>query len=333
MSFDKNEELLDYEMIYRPNDNEQKIFYEIKEENNAFEMIYKPNENKNEKKKKLYTFSIFNDLHLIDSKEYSGEVLRILDKYFVKNNKNKGKLIYKNKKYELKEYLEEIDNNYKDKDIIKLKIYGINNISDMSRMFYGCYHLTSFSEYSNQQNINDSIDIFSEDNSYTFLKEEIKTNDDSRLIEDNNSGLVYDLNKEYIELPFLSSIHKDNDNNILSGINSLLNNIETSLLKRKRILKMEKMFYGCFSLISISEISKWNTSNVINMSDMFNGCTSLISLPNISKWNTMNITYMNNIFKGCSSLISLPDISKWDTNNVTDMNSMFEQCYNLLNIY
>ena len=50
MSFDKNEELLDYEMIYRT-DDEQKILYEIKEENNVFEMIYKPNENKDKKKK------------------------------------------------------------------------------------------------------------------------------------------------------------------------------------------------------------------------------------------------------------------------------------------
>ena len=50
MSFDKNEELLDYEMIYRT-DDEQKILYEIKEENNVFEMIYKPNENKDKKRK------------------------------------------------------------------------------------------------------------------------------------------------------------------------------------------------------------------------------------------------------------------------------------------
>ena len=34
----------------------------------------------------------------------------------MKNNKNKGKLIYNNKKYELKEYFEEIDDNNKDKD-------------------------------------------------------------------------------------------------------------------------------------------------------------------------------------------------------------------------
>ena len=31
MSFDKNEELFDFEIIYRSDDNQQKIFYEEKE--------------------------------------------------------------------------------------------------------------------------------------------------------------------------------------------------------------------------------------------------------------------------------------------------------------
>ena len=190
MSSDKNEELLDYEMIYRT-DDEQKILYEIKEENNVFEMIYKPNENKDKKKEILEVFKKYNLFHFLDNKEYSGNVIRILDKYFIKNNKNKGKLIYKNKKYELKEYFEDIDNNSKDKDIIKLKLYGINNISDMSRIFYGCYHLTSFSEINIQQNVIDSNDIFSEDNSSS--KEEIKSNN-SGLKEENISGLIGDLN-------------------------------------------------------------------------------------------------------------------------------------------
>ena len=111
MSLDKNEGLLDYEMIYGPDNNDQKILYEIKEENNVFEMIYKPNDNKNEKIKKLEKFKKFNNSHFEDDKEYSGDIIRILDKYFIKNNKNKFRLIYNNKKYELKEYFEEIDNN------------------------------------------------------------------------------------------------------------------------------------------------------------------------------------------------------------------------------
>ena len=95
MSFNINEELLDYEMIYGPDDDEQKILYEIKEENNVFKMIYKPYENKNEKIKKLEEFKKFNIFHFEDDKEYSGDVLRVLDKYFIKHNKNKVNLIYK----------------------------------------------------------------------------------------------------------------------------------------------------------------------------------------------------------------------------------------------
>ena len=47
-------------MIYRPDDTEHNILYEIKEENSAFEMIYNPNENINEKKRKLEEFKELN---------------------------------------------------------------------------------------------------------------------------------------------------------------------------------------------------------------------------------------------------------------------------------
>ena len=60
-------------------------------------MIYKPNENKKviiERLKKLKEQLSF---FLETDKEYSGDVLRILGKKFVKRNKNKCILIYKNK--------------------------------------------------------------------------------------------------------------------------------------------------------------------------------------------------------------------------------------------
>ena len=91
------------------------------------------------------------------------EKLKILDEDFIKKNKDKAKIIYKNKIYELKEYFEDIDENYnhKDliklnfedidenynhKDLIKLKIIFIHNIIDMSYMFYDCYTLISLSD-------------------------------------------------------------------------------------------------------------------------------------------------------------------------------------------
>ena len=91
----------------------------------------------------------------------------------------------------------------------------------MSRMFYGCYHLSSFSEINIQQNINDLNDSFSEDNSYTALIKDIKSNY-SNLKEDNTCGLIYDLNKEYIgSTPLLSPIH-NNTTDIFSIYNSYL---------------------------------------------------------------------------------------------------------------
>ena len=92
MLLEKTEALLDYELIYKP-DNNQKLLYEIKKENNAFEMIYKSNENIDEKKKKLKRFKEYNLFHFVYNKEYSGDVIRIFDKYFINHNKNKCKLI------------------------------------------------------------------------------------------------------------------------------------------------------------------------------------------------------------------------------------------------
>ena len=140
------EENVDFQMIYKCEKNDI-IFNEFEGENFGFEIIYKPNENKKEKIEKIKNLKKQFNFFLDTDKEYSGDVLRIFGKKFVKHNKNKCILIYNNKKYELKEYFEEIDNNYKNKDIIKIKLYGINNISDMSRIFYGCYYLTSVLDY------------------------------------------------------------------------------------------------------------------------------------------------------------------------------------------
>ena len=138
------EEIVDFQMIYRHDENTSKIFYDSKLENFGFEMIYKLDKNN---KKIIEKLKKEVNLFLDTDKEYSGDVLRILGQKFVKHNKNKCVLIYKNKKYKLKDFFEEIDNNYKDKDIIKLKLYIFNNISDISRMFYGCYYLISVSDY------------------------------------------------------------------------------------------------------------------------------------------------------------------------------------------
>ena len=209
MSSEQNDVIISNDM----NDNS----YEI---NKYFKMIYKPNENKKEKKEIIKKMIDEDDFTFDDEKETKEEVIRILGKYFVKQNKNKCKIIYNNKKYKLKEYFDEIDINYK-KDIkeIKLKLIGIDNITNMKKMFYGCIHLRSISELDNEniQQYDYQYDISSD--IYSPLLEDINEINNNIEINDElnetnkNSSNFYDgctysekiISKSKFENNFLSS--------------------------------------------------------------------------------------------------------------------------------
>ena len=172
----KKDEFNDSEMIYNI-DNEMSNCKEI----GLFKMIYKLKENKAHKEEKIKTFKEYFGSLFKDEKKDSEDSLRILGKYFVNRNKNKSKLIYNNKKYELKELFKDIDNNYADKDIIKLKIIGINFITDMSRIFNGCFYLSEVSEIQ-ECKINDLNNGLNENN----LNKESKLNESNKS-NNNNS--------------------------------------------------------------------------------------------------------------------------------------------------
>jgi len=87
MSFEQNYDYIGLDLMEKPNLNDE-----------YFIMVYKPNENKNEKKDKIKEFKEEIGFLLDDGKEYKEDVIRIFGKYFVKQNKNKCKIIY-NKKY------------------------------------------------------------------------------------------------------------------------------------------------------------------------------------------------------------------------------------------
>ena len=79
--------------------------------------------------------------------------LKILGRAFIDKNKNNCKIIYKNKIYELEEYAKDIDAFYNNKDSIKFKILFINNILDLTFMFFYFYSLISLS-ISNTKKLN-----------------------------------------------------------------------------------------------------------------------------------------------------------------------------------
>ena len=81
------------------------------------------------KKVRYYLSAIYNP------NEKNDKRVKILGRNFIKKNKVKAKILYKNKICELKEYFEDIDENYNHKDLIKFKIIFIHNIINMSYMF------------------------------------------------------------------------------------------------------------------------------------------------------------------------------------------------------
>ena len=59
-------------------------------------------------------------------------------------------------------YINDIDKEYNNKDEIKIKLKGINNISNMSWMFSGCNSLSSLPDISkwNTSNVNNMSGMF-----------------------------------------------------------------------------------------------------------------------------------------------------------------------------
>ena len=175
----------------------------------------------------------------LEYKSTNDSQIRLFNPFFVGNNKNKCKIIYNEKEYDLRAF----DNNY-NHNSIKIQLRINNNITDLSHMFYKCKELLSIRDLSDD-NITDINKSFNKNNS-------------------NNSGEKSDNPNEISETFYnnslaLSSIPKNTNSSIYSEINGL-NNIKENIFKN--VTNMSGMFGGCSSLISLPDISKWDTKKV-----------------------------------------------------------------------
>ena len=297
-------------------------------------------------------------------KDYNKDKIGILGHIFVSNNKDKCKIIYKDKEYEIKEYFEDIDNNYNYKDDIVLGLKMNNNLIDYRYMFARCEFLVLFLDISqlkdsqlsniNEINYDNGQSLFDKENDNERNKEKENFYKDfeedkyESLFSCDLSGMVKLSIKECI----ISSIDNKNDDlfHIYNSSSFLINSKSINLSymfyeckalislpdiskwNTENVKKMEKMFYGCSSLIILPDISKWNISKVKNISNMFGGCTSLISLPDISNWNVSDCEFMEGIFYKCTSLTTLPDLSNWNVSNFEDMSNLFGKCISLISL-
>ena len=132
-------------------------------------------------------------------KENNKEKIRIFGTEFVKNNIDICKIIYNNEEYELKEYFNDIDDEYNNKDEIKIKLKGINNITDMSFMFDGCNSLSSLPDISkwNTSNVNNMSFMFNGCNALSSLPDISKWNTSNV----NDMYGMFDGCNESLEIP------------------------------------------------------------------------------------------------------------------------------------
>ena len=151
------------------------------------------------------------DIRIIyKSKKENKDKIRIFGKNFVKNNKDKAKIIFNDNEYELKEFFEDIiydDNKYE----IRLILRILEDIIDLGGMFSGCDSLYSFPD---DGIIEENINNYQLSNSIESKEESI-----------NNNNL-----------------------NIETSIIPKKNSLE--LLNTSKVTNMSQMFYECKSLIS-----------------------------------------------------------------------------------
>ena len=259
MSFEINEEYIGIDMIGNSNRIDK-----------YFIMIYKPNENKKEKKEEMKKLKEKKDFFLDDEKEYTEDVIRILGKYFVKQNKNKCKIIYNNKKHKLKEYFDEIDKNYNHEiKEIKLKLIGINNITNMEKIFYGCYHLSSVSESKNEniQTYNNELyDSFFDNCLCSSLFADAESEKKNVCIK-NNLYINYECNEED---PRSVDLYHDYN---LSSVEKI-----SLIQKKNNCCSIENSTQFHNENNNIQNISSVDICKIRNISFLFSGCISLISL-------------------------------------------------------
>ena len=236
-------------------------------------------------------------------------VLKIFGEEFVKNNKDKCKIIlYDNEKDEEFEHdlcafldLNFIDSINSRRKLFKLFLVQTDYFYDLSFMFYQCFTLMSvdglpglyYDQVTNMKSMFHSC----------LLLQELD-------IANINTAEVKDMSFMFERCASLQFLD-------LSG------------WKTSNVKSMKGMFEACEKLEEIQGIGEWDLSNLKDVSFMFNFCKKLTDFPGIENWNTGAITTMDNIFKEMRSISAFPDLSKWDIKNVKALSGVFCNCSNL----
>ena len=187
------------------------------------------------------------------------------------------------------------------KEIIGIEYLNTEDVSDMSKMFSGCFSLISIDLSNfNTKKVTDMSEMF-------YCCEALTSLDVSSFNTENVTSMY----------------GMFNSCNALKALN--LSNFNTG-----KVTNMNAMFYCCYSLKELN-LSNFNTENVTAMDGMFYRCNTLTTL-NLSNFNTEKVTNTESMFYDCESLTSL-NLSKFNINKARGMGHMFERCKELTTIF
>ena len=179
-----------------------------------------------------------------------------------------------------------------------LQYLNTENVTDMSKMFWGCGRLQ---------------------------KLDLSKFDTSNVIDMNNMfwgcGSLQNL-----DISQFDTSNAINMNNMFWGCESL-QKLDLSKFDTSNVIGMNSMFSGCRRLRNM-DISQFDTSNVTNMSYMFCDCESLQNL-DLSNFDTKNVIDMSYMFYNCKNLQNL-NVNSFNVENVMDMSNMFWNCEKFL---
>ena len=171
--------------------------------------------------------------------------IKIFGLDFEMENVEKCRMIIEGKEYIIKDYFN-LEKLKEKKDILEIKLKGVNNIERITNMFNGCNSLIFVSDF-DTSNIRDMSGVFSNCSSLEILPDISKW----------DTSNVYSMKKMFDECYNLHSIPDISKWNV------------------SKVRDMEKMFNECRNLSTLPDISNWDTFNVNNMEKMFEGCVFL----------------------------------------------------------
>ncbi|MBE9576153.1 BspA family leucine-rich repeat surface protein [Flavobacterium proteolyticum] len=226
-------------------------------------------------------------------------------------------------------------------NVIATDIPNLNNVNDLSEMFYGCTILSGNNSFNNwnTSNITNMMSMF---HSALYFNQDISNWDTSNVTNMMNlfAGTIFNQNINNWDVSkvtdFRGVFYQAPDFNqpignwntssatTMDGMFYRATNFNQSI-ENWDISSCTSMQYMFMFAINFNQpLGNWNTSSVTDISQMFQSATNF-NQP-IGDWDTSSITDMSAMFQSATNFNQ--PIGNWDTSSVTNMSAMFQSATN-----